>query len=191
MDAKWWNEHYLKDHTPWDIGAPSKPLVHFFESLNNKQLKILIPGAGRAWEAAWLHHHGFKNVYVCDWAPEPLQIFRQNVPDFPSMHLIEQDFFQLEGQYDLIVEQTFLSALPPEMWPAYAKKTAALLKPGGILAGVVFATPFENPGPPFGAYEETYRSIFEPFYQILDFRICDASILPRKNNEFFMKLTPI
>ncbi|MFN5665593.1 MAG: hypothetical protein ACK461_10475, partial [Bacteroidota bacterium] len=40
--------------------------------------RILIPGAGNAYEAGYLFQIGFQNVYICDWSPEPLQQFQLN-----------------------------------------------------------------------------------------------------------------
>jgi hypothetical protein len=48
------------------------------------------------------------------------------------------DFFKYhlgEDHFDLIYERTFRCALPPQLWPAYGKRMAQLLRPNGLLAG--------------------------------------------------------
>ncbi len=190
MDQLNWDKHYTDDFLPWDIGYASGPLAHFITTLENKDQKILIPGAGLGWEAELLHHSGFTGVFVCDWAESALKAFHKRVSDFPVEHLIRGDFFKLDSQYDLILEQTFLSALNPEVWPEYVRKMHKLLSPKGMLAGVVFASPFFDSGPPFGAYKEEYIKLFSTHFNILEMVLSHHSIVPRKGNELFFRLTP-
>ena len=187
LDAQYWKQRYQDDATQWDIGEPSPALIRYFERLPSKQLRILIPGAGRAYEAQWLYQKGFTEVYVCDWADEAFDHLRQHCPDFPEAHLIVDDFFHLSGPYDRIVEQTFFCALPPARRTDYVTQCANLLRPGGRLAGLLFAHPFPFEGPPFGAEEATYRSLFEPELQILEMAISPHSIAPRLGNELFFE----
>ena len=67
MDKKlsdsYWEARYQKGETGWDIGNISTPLMEYFNTLDNKNLRILIPGCGNAHEAAYLHSNGFKNVF--------------------------------------------------------------------------------------------------------------------------------
>ena len=50
----YWTNRYSKAKTGWDIGYPSTPLKTYFDQLENKDLRILIPGAGNAYEAEYL-----------------------------------------------------------------------------------------------------------------------------------------
>ncbi len=154
----------------------------------NKHLRILIPGCGNAYEAEYLHHNRFTQVYLVDVAPEPLQNFAQRVPDFPKARLLQQDYFELQDQYDLIVEQTFFCALHPDLRAAYARKTAQLLKPGGKLMGLLFDTTFSQPGPPFGGNSEEYRAYFAPYFEFIHFGKSRNSIKPRQGRELFIIL---
>ena len=63
---QYWSSRYAEERTGWDIGHPSTPLKEYIDQLQNKNLKILIPGAGNAYEAEYLFEQGFKNVYVLD-----------------------------------------------------------------------------------------------------------------------------
>ncbi len=131
---------------------------------------------------------GFRNIILADFAGAPLQNFAARVPDFPKEQLLQQDFFELQGQYDLIVEQTFFCALAPALRPAYAKKCADLLMPRGKLVGVLFDTQFEQPGPPFGGDREEYRSYFATYFKFLHFERAYNSIPPRQGKELFICL---
>ena len=68
LSDNYWNNLYLKNEFKWDLGAISSPLKTYIEQLNNKDLKILIPGAGNSYESEFLFSNGFKNVVVLDFA---------------------------------------------------------------------------------------------------------------------------
>ena len=102
---EYWQQQYQSGKTGWNIGYISTPLKDYFDQLTDKNLKILIPGAGNAYEAEYLYHKGFHNVFVLDIASQPLQNLKQRFPDFPQEHLLETDFFTHYDTYDLIVEQ--------------------------------------------------------------------------------------
>ena len=187
LDKTYWESRYENSQTGWDVGEITTPLKEYFTQLTNKEQKILIPGAGNAYEAEFLHQNKFTNVFVIDLAHQPLDNIRQRVPSFPLNHLIQGNFFELEEQFDLIVEQTFFCALDPAERPAYAKKMAELLKTGGKLAGVLFNTHFDG-GPPFGGSKEEYLQYFTPYFQIKCFEMCYNSIKPRQDRELFIIL---
>lgn len=188
LDADFWEQHYEQGHTPWDIGQVSPPIRQYLDGLTDKDLLILIPGAGHAHEAAYLHRQGFRRVMVCDWAPSAFKPLLEQAPDFPQEHLLVSDFFELELQADLVLEQTFFCAILPQQRAAYARQAAQLLKPGGILAGLLFAEPFEKQGPPFGGTAEEYTGYFLPWFHIERMELCEASIKPRLGRELFIEL---
>ena len=118
LDEKFWNSRYQDQNTGWDLGIISTPLKEYFDQLNNKNLKILIPGGGNSYEAEYLHNKGFTNVYVVDLSKTALENLQKRIPSFPKEHLIHANFFELEETFDLIIEQTFFCALNPELWSA-------------------------------------------------------------------------
>ena len=124
LSANYWNERYLNVNTPWDIGTISTPLQNYFDGLADKELRILIPGAGKAHEAIYLHRQGFSNVYVCDWAASAFDLLKEEVPDFPEEHLVVGDFFDLQLPIDLVVEQTFFCAIDPSLRTKYVQKNS-------------------------------------------------------------------
>ena len=113
LDASYWNQRYTTGNTGWDVGAPSLPISAFLDRVSDKNIRLLIPGAGNAYEAMYAWKNGFKNVHVLDIAEIPLQKFSKSNPGFPQEQLILEDFFDHRGQYDLIIEQTFFCALLP------------------------------------------------------------------------------
>lgn len=188
FDSNYWQHRYQRNQTGWDAGDVTTPLKEYFDQLQNKEIRILIPGCGNAYEAEYLYKQGFKQVYLVDIAEAPLQNFAQRMPNFPKEQLLQQDFFSLPGEYDLIVEQTFFCALDPSYREHYARKCKALLKPGGKLMGLLFETKFAHDGPPFGGDREEYRKYFEPYFNFLHFETAYNSIPPRQGRELFMLL---
>ncbi len=183
---KYWTQRWQNNETGWDIGYASSPLMHYIQQLENKQLKILIPGCGNAWEAEALHKLGFENVYVLDISELPLKLFSERLPSFPKEHLICSDFFEHEDKYDLILEQTFFCALNPEFRSKYAIQMHLLLKPFGKMVGVLFGVPKNNDKPPFGGSKEEYNTLFEPLFNIKTLEVAYNSIPPRSNQELFI-----
>jgi len=188
FSPSYWDKTYENNRAGWDIGYVSTPLKAYFDQLKDKELQILIPGAGNAYEAEYLWKQGFKNVFVLDFSNAAMQSFLKRCPDFPQSHAFTTDFFSHQGQYDLLVEQTFFTSLLPSQREAYAIKTAQLLKPGGKLMGVVFNHWFEHDGPPYGGTEEEYRQLFLPHFILKVFETAYNSIKPRRNRELFLLL---
>ena len=188
MDADYWNQHYLNAHIPWDAGAITTPLKAYIDQLDDLNSSILIPGAGNAHEAIYLYQKGFRNLYICDWAATPLQQLQSLLPELDTRHFLCQDFFTLELQVNLLLEQTFFCAISPDLRVEYARKAAELLQYNGKLAGVLFAGHFEKEGPPFGGTAAEYRQYFSPYFDILTMEVCYNSIKPRMGSELFIEL---
>ncbi|WP_010232253.1 methyltransferase domain-containing protein [Gillisia marina] len=185
LDEKYWSNCYKESRIKWDIGAISTPLKEYIDQLEDKTQKILIPGSGNSYEAEYLHLQGFTNVFVVDIAKEPLENLKSRVPSFSSEHLLQQDFFTLDLQFDLILEQTFFCALDINLRPKYAEKMQDLLYPDGKLVGLLFDFPLTTSGPPFGGTQKEYQELFQPYFKLLKLEKCYNSISPRSGNELF------
>ncbi len=185
LDASYWDERYREKRMGWDIGYASPPLAHYIDRITDKSKRILIPGAGNSYEAEYLWYRGFKNVTVLDWSKSALKNLKDRLPGFPEEQLRAEDFFTHRGSYDLILEQTFFSALPPGKRPAYVRKMAELLAAEGVLAGVLFSIPLFEDHPPFGGSEAEYRALFAPHLELIKMEPCYNSIPERAGNELF------
>lgn len=189
QEKEFWTNRYQENKTGWDIGYPSTPLKAYIDQLDNKDLKILIPGAGNAYEAEYLWQQGFTNIHVLDISEFPLQALQQRVPDFPAAQLLLGNFFEQKGQYDLIIEQTFFCSFEPTKVSrtAYAQKMANLLAGGGKLVGLWFDIPLVigTSKRPFGGTKETYLAYLNPHFKVKTFEACHNSIKPRSGSELF------
>ncbi len=112
----------------------------------------------------------------------------QRVPTFNSDALHQTDFFSFDGQFDLIIEQTFLSALSPKKRPEYVQKMHSLLKPNGKLVGVIFGKDFKKEYPPFGGNILEYKDLFLPYFNIKTMEVAFNSIPERMGSELFIIL---
>ena len=187
-NKSFWKNLYQSGDTGWDIGAISTPLQTYFDQIENKEIKILIPGCGHGYEGEYLYNHGFSNIYLMDLAEEALDSFQNRVAGFPADNLLCEDFFEHQGQYDLIVEQTFFCAIPKEMRSLYTRKVYDLLAPSGQLVGVLFNRPMNEDRPPYGGSIKEYRMLFSPYFDIKTLKPAYNSIAPRMGSEAFMIL---
>ncbi|MEN9997245.1 MAG: hypothetical protein RI922_235 [Bacteroidota bacterium] len=186
LSADYWSERYQNNQAGWDLGQISPPIKAYIDQLENKDLRILIPGCGSGYEGAYLWNKGFKNVHLLDFSSEPIAKFKSENTNFPEDQLHCGDFFEHNFEYDLIIEQTLFCAIDPSLRSNYASQAASLLKKGGKLVGLLFDRTFES-GPPFGGSEEEYKKYFELHFSQLQFEPCYNSIPPRQGSELFIK----
>ena len=186
LDKEFWEERYATGQIGWDIGHISTPLKAYIDQIMDKNLKILVPGAGNGHEVVYLFKQGFRNVFVVDIAHQPLQNIKSKLPGFPEEQLMEVDFFDLVLQeFDLVLEQTFFCTLDLELREEYAKKMIDIIKPQGKLCGLFFNFPLTADGPPFGGNASEYRKLFSPYFKINTLEPCTNSIEPRQGRELF------
>lgn len=184
LDQSYWEKRYEDKSTSWNIGFPSTPIKEYIDQLTDTNIKILIPGAGNAFEAEYLHNKGY-DVTVVDIAPTPLKNLKSRTPDFPQENLLNINFFDLTGKFDLIIEQTFFCAIDPKLRNAYVNKVHELLSANGQLVGLLFDRKFEKEGPPFDGSIEEYRLLFQSKFVIKTMEPCYNSIETRAGSELF------
>ena len=189
LDDNFWDRKYKNKDTGWDLGEISPPIKAYIDQLQNKELKILIPGCGNAYEAEYLFKNGFKNVFLIDLSLTALSHFKKRVPEFPKEQLICADFFTHQVTYDIMIEQTFFCAINPSLRPNYAKHAAELLKPKGKIVGLLFDAPLYKEHPPFGGCKNEYLEYFTPYFNIKNMDDAHNSIKPRAGRELFINLT--
>lgn len=181
----YWDQRYRQADTPWDLGEASPTLMYLTERYAQIDSRILIPGGGRGYDLYELHRRGFHHAAALDWSIEAIRLAQRRFPELADK-LIHADFFEHEGIYDLILEQTFFCALPPNRRSDYVDQMASLLKRGGILAGVWFVFPLTEQGPPFGGSPVEYRHLMTGQFDFLRFERCRYSVPERWGNEWLI-----
>lgn len=184
----YWNSRWKSRETGWDIGYPSPAIAAYIDQYENKNAAILIPGCGNAYEAEYIVKCGFTNITLLDIAPQAVEHLKGKFASAPAVKIICEDFFRHKGNYDLVLEQTFFCALPPNSRADYVKKMGRLLNKNGRLAGVLFSQDFEKPGPPFGGTPSEYLQLFSPYFLIRRMEPCYNSIPQREGAEVFISM---
>jgi len=185
FNKAFWSKKYANNLTGWDIGNISTPLKEYFDQINDKNVKILIPGAGNGYEAEYLFNNGFQNISIVDIAQQPLKNIKKRIPNFSSDKLIQVDFFEHNSKYELIIEQTFFCALSPNLRKDYVKKMHDLLKENGKIVGLLFNEELNTDQPPFGGSKTEYLELFSEYFNIKILDKCYNSIKPRFGSELF------
>ena len=187
LSGDYWNTRYQQKEIGWDIGKVSTPIKAYIDQLTNKDLRILIPGCGNAYEAKYLLDKGFTDITLVDISPLLTDKLNKSLTaeEKQRIHIITNDFFEINGEFDLIIEQTFFCAIDPSLRHQYVVKTASLLSEKGKLAGLLFNRQFEN-NPPFGGDEEEYRQLFPTHFRMLCLDSCYNSITARAGSELFL-----
>lgn len=187
MSVDFWEDKWNTSNIGWDLGEVSPPIKQYIDQINDKSIKILIPGCGNGYEVEYLVNNGFTNVHLVEISIGAINSFKSRCPDFPNNRIIHADFFTLDGQFDLIIEQTFFCAIEPTFRENYVEQMTKLLKKGGKLIGLLFNTYFSD-GPPFGGNINLYESLFSDSLKIEIMETAYNSIKPRNGSELFIKM---
>lgn len=185
-DSIFWENHHKMGHRPWELGYVSPPLKAYVDQIKNRNIEVLIPGAGQYYEAEYISDLGFKSVTVCDISESAIENIRKKLGNKPNIVYINDNFFNIKGSFDLILEQTFFCSLDPLFREQYVDKIYELLIENGKLAGLLFASEFPFDGPPFGGDKKLYKKLFSRKLHIKSIDMCYNSVKPRKDNELFI-----
>jgi SAM-dependent methyltransferase len=152
--------------------------------LKDTTISVLIPGCGNTYEAEYLLEKGFANITVIDIAPTLVEKLKEKFKNTAAIRIIQGDFFEHKGSYDLILEQTFFCALPPQMRQKYVWKMHHLLSKNGKIAGLLFNRSFEV-SPPFGGSKTEYEQLFSEAFHFKILETSYNSVTPRAQSELF------
>ena len=184
LDQSYWDLQYQSETTGWDLGTISPPIKAYVDQLKDTTISVLIPGCGNTYEAEYLLEKGFANITVIDIAPTLVEKLKEKFKNTTAIRIIQGDFFEHKGSYDLILEQTFFCALPPQMRQKYVWKMHQLLSKNGKIAGLLFNRSFEV-SPPFGGNTTEYEQLFSEAFHLKILETSYNSVTPRAQSELF------
>jgi SAM-dependent methyltransferase len=177
-----WSFRYDAGTTPWDSGGVPPALARFLQRLPARGQRVLIPGCGFGYEIAAFAAAGH-DVVALDFSAPAVALARATVGPALADRIVHGDFFTHAlpaAGFDLVYERTFLCALPPARWPEIAARTAALLRPGGYVAGFYFIGPKDD-GPPHGLDPGEPDRLFGPAFALEH----DAPVPPAESLPLF------
>ncbi|WP_233846992.1 methyltransferase domain-containing protein [Paraburkholderia sp. HD33-4] len=171
---EFWDERFERRFTPWDQAGVPSAFRAFAE--RHRDVAVLIPGCGSAYEAVWLARQG-NPVRAIDFSPAAVAAAREQLGAQHASLVEQADFFTYAPPFvpAWIYERAFFCALPPARRADYAQRMAQLLPPGGLLAGFFFigATP---KGPPFGVERGELDALLAPHFELIEDDPVDDSI---------------
>ena len=144
-----WETRYQDGATGWERHGLNPAFLAWRESGAMPPCRILVPGGGRSLEPIALAEAGF-DVTIVDAAPTAVAMQRARLERLKVSATVEQaDLFAWDPDrpFDAVYDQTCLCALPPALWPNYARRLHRWLRPEGSLF-VLFMQSDRPSGPP-------------------------------------------
>ena len=171
---EFWETRYRDKMIPWDAGKVPAALRDY-EPAIARGARILIPGCGSGYEAAYLASRGF-DVLAIDFSPAAVAAAKMNLGVLANIVRLA-DFFDFTSgpPFDVIYERAFLCALPRKWWAGYASRCAQLLNPSGVIAGFFFFADTPK-GPPFGTSTAELDKLMHPRFDLVEERPVADSI---------------
>ncbi len=182
-----WDEQYQKGEVFWDKGAPSPGMKQYLER-HPARGRALVPGCGRGHEVALAVEHGLDATGL-DIAPTAMAEARTRYPQLAERFVTGSLFDppqEMRGAFDVVLEHTCMSALPPEMRADYRRGIDLTLRSGGLLIGVWFINPALDSGeegPPFPFSVTDLTALFAEGYEIVDDYVPDVAFAGREGRE--------
>ena len=182
-----WDECYQKGETRWDKGAPSPAMRQYLER-HAVRGRALVPGCGRGHEVALAVEHGLDATGL-DIAPTGIAEARAKYPHLADRFMMGNLFDppeKLRGAFDVVLEHTCMSALPPPLRAEYRRGIDLTLRHGGLLIGVWYIDPALDPGtegPPFPFSVADLTALFAEGYAIVEDYVPDVSFPGREGRE--------
>lgn len=159
----------------------SKTLLLPSQSPPSTSQRALVPGCGRGYEVCALASSGlFDSVVGLDLAPTGVAAARAHASALGGTAaeravFVLGDFFDYvpgDGEgFGLVVDYTFLCAIPVDMREKWAEKMASLVVEGGMLLTLMFplGKKAEEGGPPHGVDFELFETLLCP----VGFEMCE------------------
>lgn len=172
-----WDTRYRAGVTPWDAGGVPPQLTRWLKSLPTT--RVLVPGCGAGYEVRAFAQAGH-DVLGIEFSDAAIEAASRALGPL-AQRVRKADYFVFESApFDIVYERAFLCALAPRLWGRWAERTAALLRPGGALAGFFFFDDNDR-GPPFGVSPERLDELLQPFFV----RETSVEISPAESIEVF------
>lgn len=183
-----WDEAYEAGKDGWDLGT----LCPSLERLAVKWLvgdkipkRVLVPGAGRGYEAQWLAQKGLL-VTAEDFSIRARDEFFKIHKDSKVTYKTS-DFFSTEASkddgYDAILELIFFCAIDPQKRQQYFERIYQRLKPGGLLVGIFFVS-YGPGGPPYSTTPWELKAHAQKYFHVKHWQMSQHSVPARLGKEF-------
>jgi SAM-dependent methyltransferase len=161
---EFWDTRYLGGVTPWDAAGVPAAVAAWLKP-GKERLRVLVPGCGTGYEVRLFADLGH-DVLAIDFSDAAIAAARRELGALAD-RVRKADFFAFATPpFDVVYERAFLCALPPRLWPDWARRVAELTRPGGQLAGFFYIDDNER-GPPFGVLQGRLRELLEQDFEMI------------------------
>tara|TARA_B110000483_G_scaffold240830_1_gene322343 strand:- start:1800 stop:2414 length:615 start_codon:yes stop_codon:yes gene_type:complete len=169
-----WEKKYNDGDDSWDLAGVSPILEDFFENpICPKEGRVLVPGAGRGYDAkAWAERgHETLAVDYCPTAVDALDSLSRVVDNLTAKDI---DLFELNpkdsGEFDIIWEYTCFCAIHPGRRDEYFEIWYKMLKDDGIVVASFFPFNATSPmdGPPHSTSEGELMARLDGIFDIVE-----------------------
>jgi SAM-dependent methyltransferase len=188
-----WEDWYRRGETPWEKGQAAPPLMELMQRLGDgiwQGGSVLVPGCGFGHDVRAIAATG-ASVIGLDSAPSAIRA-AQTFPSVSGEVYELGDFLDLKWQegrrFRALWEHTCFCAIDPHLRAAYAAAAAAVITPGGLLAGVFYLNPPApedgTEGPPFPSTIEKIKEHFSPDFEFLEGWVPQSAYPGREGREW-------
>ena len=188
-----WSEAWEEGRTPWDAGESAPALRRLVDEQRLPQGRALVPGCGSGYDVATLASANRRVVGLdlASGAAERCESVRREAGVSASwVEFVVDDFFTFApGEpFDLVWDYTFLCAIEPGRRREWARRMGQLLRPGGMLATLIFpvAPAGEGPesGPPYRLTPAAVWELVDGAFETVELRPAHVSLPERRGMEW-------
>ena len=164
-----WNQRYEDEHTPWDQEGVTWGLQSLMDEGRwplEPPARIFVPGCGRGYDVVSLAQTGHRMLGV-DYAPLAIEACEAMSAEAGVSDLVElvcADLFTLadlgDESFDAVFEHTCYCAIHPSQRTELLDLYDRVLRPGGLVLGLMFPVCHREGGPPYAVLPEDLREEF-------------------------------
>ncbi len=201
--GKDWQKCYEQGETPWDLGAPTAPLLNLLRAgfLDRLELpspaQVAVPGCGRGHDLEPLAKAGL-TVTGLDLSQGAVQAARDQLSGQEGIQVLCRDVLGLlpefSSSFHLVYDYTCFCALPPHLRASYAQVLSGILQADGWYLSLAFPTQQEvvdrlgpDPNqPPFLMQEADLQAAFAQDFLLVDSFAAEGSPEERGAERWFL-----
>ncbi len=188
---EYWEKLYQQGQDYWDLGRVTPSLLEFFDHpLCIKTGRVLVPGAGRGYDAKEWAQRGYDTLAV-DFSQTAFESLSQIAEENSKFSALKLDVFDLSPKstdlFDIVYEYSCFSAIHPGRRDEYFEIWHKMIKPEGIIVALFYPLCLEPSleGPPHPTSEGELMARLDGVFKILERITPKTSTSGRQGKEQF------
>jgi len=189
---QYWEILYEQGKDNWDLGKVTPALLNFFENpLCPKNGDVLVPGAGKGWDAeAWARRG--HDVIAIDFCSHAFDILEKLADKMDNLTALNTDMFLLNPsdkkvfgkKFDIIYDYFSFNSIHPGRRDEYIEMLLRMVKDDGLVIGFFCPLNDERYGdnPPYSISREELEVRFNGMFNIENKIVPENSATDRVGN---------